>query len=136
MRTIIAALFLALLALGCTAQQQTTDNDIPAPPALPGSPQATEQPADVVEISMTARNWEFEPREIRVKQGQRVRITVTAEDVAHGVGIQGYTENVRLNAGETKTLEFTADKPGTFTYYCNVPCGTGHRDMRGTLYVE
>ncbi|MBI2142646.1 cytochrome C oxidase subunit II, partial [Candidatus Woesearchaeota archaeon] len=29
-----------------------------------------------------------------------------------------------------------ADKPGTFTAYCTVPCGAGHPDMKAKLVVE
>lgn len=85
---------------------------------------------------MQARNWEFEPSEVRVKKGDRVKITVTSEDVAHGIGIEGYDASVKLGAGETATLEFVADKSGEFRMYCNVFCGEGHRQMTAQLIVE
>ena len=32
-------------------------------------------------------------------------------------------------------VEFTADKAGTFNFYCNNYCGQGHPDMSGVLVV-
>jgi cytochrome c oxidase subunit II len=102
--------------------------------ATPARPEVTA--SNVVELNLTAKDFEFSQKEIRVHQGDRVILHVTATDGNHGVGIQGYTESVQVNEGETKTLEFVADKAGNFTYYCNVPCGSGHRNMKGMLIVE
>jgi cytochrome c oxidase subunit II len=33
------------------------------------------------------------------------------------------------------TLRLTPDKTGTFTFACDVFCGSGHEDMTGTLIV-
>jgi heme/copper-type cytochrome/quinol oxidase subunit 2 len=103
--------------------------------ATPTTPEVTVA-GNVVELNLTAKDFEFSQKEIRVRQGDRVILHVTATDGDHGVGIQGYTESIQVNEGETKTLEFVADKAGNFTYYCNVPCGSGHRNMKGMLIVE
>jgi cytochrome c oxidase subunit 2 len=34
------------------------------------------------------------------------------------------------------TVEFVADKAGTFTFSCSVYCGKGHRGMKGELVVS
>jgi heme/copper-type cytochrome/quinol oxidase subunit 2 len=85
---------------------------------------------------MTADEFTFTPDTIRVKKGDRVRIHLTSLDNGHGIGMQGYTQHIEVGAGQTKTLEFVADKSGNFTFYCNVFCGSGHRDMKGMLIVE
>ena len=41
----------------------------------------------------------------------------------------------RWQCFETKKVEFVADKAGTFSFRCSVPCGSGHQLMQGTLVV-
>ena len=65
-----------------------------------------------------------------------MRITATSEDVQHGFAISEYGINQTINPGEQTVIEFTADKNGSFTYYCSIFCGMGHRSMKGTLIVE
>lgn len=88
------------------------------------------------EIIMTARKWSFEPSEVRVSLGETVRFTITNEDVDHGFAIPTLGVNQFIGAGETVSVEFTADKAGRHTFFCNVFCGSGHGGMRGTLIVE
>jgi cytochrome c oxidase subunit II len=38
-------------------------------------------------------------------------------------------------SGEPVTLEFVADKAGTFGFSCSEYCGSGHSSMRGRLVV-
>ena len=74
--------------------------------------------------------------EIKVNEGDTVKLTITSIDVAHGFAITAFGVNSRLNPGQTTTVEFVADKKGTFTFFCSVKCGTGHPGMKGTLIVE
>ena len=73
-----------------------------------------------MEIFSAAKNWEFEPNTITVKKGDSVAITVHSIDVAHGFALPDFGVSQRLNAGDEVTVEFTADKKGTFTFFCNV----------------
>ena len=98
---------------------------------------AAQEPAgEVKEIEVTAKKWEFTPDPIRVNLGDRVRLKITSIDVAHGFDLADFGISQRLNPGVTETVEFTADKKGSFTFFCNVQCGSGHGGMRGTLIVE
>lgn len=89
-----------------------------------------------VVIHMTAKRYEFNPSVINVKQGEHVRLIVTALDRTHGIKIPGYGINRRLNKGAPVTIEFTANKAGTFPFHCSVWCGFGHRRMKGKLIVK
>ena len=54
----------------------------------------------------------------------------------HNFTVDEFNARTRqINAGETDTIQFTADKAGTFEYYCNVG---NHREMGmvGKLIVE
>jgi nitrous oxide reductase len=86
-------------------------------------------------IDVKARKFEFDPAMIVVKQGEKVRLKVTSEDVMHGIGITDYSIDRKLPPGETQVVEFTADKPGRHHFHCSVYCGDGHGDMHGELVV-
>lgn len=77
---------------------------------------------------------------IEVKQGDKVVIHLTNidldEDITHGFGINNYNLNMEVQPGETKTLEFIADKAGTFPIYCTNFCSALHQEMTGYLLVS
>ena len=107
-------------------------------PEQPSSPVA-EQPAEsnVKEFTITAKQWEFDVKEIRVKKGDRVKIHVKSLDVRHGFIIPQYNVNAnQIKPGQDADIEFVASREGTWAYFCSVPCGEGHKDMRGNLVVE
>ena len=86
-------------------------------------------------IKMAALDFKFEPSTIVVRQGEKVRLEVTSEDVTHGIGIEGYEIDRKLEPGKTEVIAFTAVKSGRHHFYCSVYCGTGHGDMQGVLIV-
>lgn len=90
---------------------------------------------EVKTFTMTAQTWSFEPSTITVKKGDQVRLNITSVDVEHGFALGAYGINVTLPPNTTKTIEFSADKVGTFKFSCSVFCGAGHSDMDGTLVV-
>jgi cytochrome c oxidase subunit 2 len=92
--------------------------------------------ADVHEIRMTAKKYEFSPSSIHVKKGERVRLLITAADHDHGFKLPAFDIQQELKKGETTTVEFTADKAGTFRFACSHVCGFGHRGMKAELVVE
>jgi cytochrome c oxidase subunit 2 len=122
---VMSVLFALFLLAACTAEKSIEQSIIEPKPE-----------GRTVQIDMIAKNWAFEPNEIRVKKGDHVKINVQSTDVAHGIGIEGYAESVKFDAGASAVLEFTADKVGEFRFYCNVFCGEGHRSMAGKLIVE
>lgn len=89
-----------------------------------------------VEINMTAKQWEFVPGTVTVNKGDTVILHITSTDVAHGIGMPQFGVSEDLPPGETVTVTFVADKEGTYTFFCNVYCGSGHREMKGTLVVK
>lgn len=97
-----------------------------------GSPQGSE----VREFKMTAKKYQFDPAVITVKQGDKVRLIITATDRDHGFKLDEYGINQKLKKDDPATVEFTADKPGTFVFRCSEFCGFGHPRMKGKLVVE
>jgi len=98
--------------------------------------QEPEELPPVKEFSVTAKRWDFDPGVITVNEGDMVKMSVRSIDVSHGIAISQFGVSERLSPGETVDIEFTADKAGTYSFFCTVPCGSGHGSMRGTLIVE
>ncbi len=87
------------------------------------------------EFVVVAKRFSFEPATLSVQKGDRVRLTLKSADVAHGLAISEYGVDLRAGAGGQNTVEFTADKEGTFNFACSVYCGGGHLEMGGKLVV-
>ncbi len=90
----------------------------------------------VKEFVVTGANFKYNPSQIRVSKGDRVKITFIADDMMHDFVIDELSIRTNiLRKGQSETLEFTADNVGTFTYYCSVG---SHRalGMEGKLIVE
>jgi len=87
-------------------------------------------------IRVTAKQWEWQPAEIRVKKDERVVLEIANLDVPHGFSIPDLQVNELLPPGRTTRIEITATKVGRFDFVCSVICGRGHSSMRGVLVVE
>lgn len=91
---------------------------------------------DVKEFTVTAKSWAFDPGTITVHKGDKVRLKITSVDVTHGFKLEDFNVKLNLEPGKTQIVEFVADKAGTFSFFCSVYCGEGHRQMKGQLVVE
>lgn len=88
------------------------------------------------EIQVTAKKYEFNPKEIKVHQGDHVKLVITALDHDHGFKVGAFQVDQLLKKGKATTVEFVADKVGTFPFECSHFCGLGHGRMKGKLVVE
>lgn len=86
-------------------------------------------------IKVVAKKFEFVPGEIRVKKGEAVTFHFTAPEVPMGFNLADFNLRTDIVPGKASTLQFTPDKTGSFTFLCDVFCGSGHEDMSGTLIV-
>ena len=144
MRKIILFLVLSIFLVSACAQQKPEEligGGTPVSQQVPADDKQVEEKVvapsgEVKEFKITAKQFQFEPSTIEVSKGDRVRLIVTSTDVPHGIAISEYNINERLNPGEPVTIEFTADKEGTFTAFCSVFCGSGHSGMKGKIIVK
>ncbi len=88
------------------------------------------------EIQMTAKKYQFNPNTLTVKKGEHVKLVITATDRDHGFKLEAFSINQKLKKGVPTTIEFDADKVGTFPFQCSEFCGLGHGRMKGKLIVE
>ena len=87
-------------------------------------------------IDVIAKKWEFVPSTIEVNQGDNVELNVKSIEGTHGFSLPDYDINERLPLDKTVQIKFVANKKGTFTFACSVPCGSGHGSMIGKLIVR
>lgn len=145
---IIGVIALAVVGIGAAmllknAPSQTTapmtqTQVTQAPAETTSDPNATGSAvsAETKEFTVTGVNFKFDPKIITVKKGDKVKITFKSLGGFHDFVIDEL--NVRtpvVETGKDAIVEFTADKIGTFEYYCSVG---KHRAMGmvGTLTVE
>jgi len=89
----------------------------------------------VKEITVTNSGMTFTQKTLTVKKGDRVKVTFKNTGGMHDLRIDGYNVGTDvIQANQEDSFEFTADKTGSFEYYCSVG---NHRaqGMKGTLTV-
>lgn len=92
--------------------------------------------ADVKEVMVEGSPFKFVPTEIKVKKGQTVKVIFKNVAGMHDFVVDEFKARTKvIKASETDTIQFVADKAGTFEYYCSVG---NHRamGMKGNLIVE
>ncbi len=117
-----------------------TDGTTPTPPEAPtfdptDTEATTEDAGQVKEFVVSGGEFYYEPSTLMVKKGDTVRIVFKNADGFHDFVIDELgVATKKINDGQTDIVEFTADKVGSFEYYCSVG---KHRQMgmKGTLTV-
>jgi plastocyanin len=96
--------------------------------------------ADVLERlpAVETERFEFVQQEIRVRAGELVMLRLVNADAAtHSFDIDEFDVHTLMPANATAITIFTADKPGTYTFYCAPHYDKGNgQGMKGTLIVE
>lgn len=99
-----------------------------------------ERKGNNVIVRMTASGAEFGLQEVRVKKGNRVTVIVTSQeeisDLGHGFALSDHNISFVINPLQTKSVTFTADKPGVYWAYCTNFCHAMHLEMRMRFIVE
>jgi heme/copper-type cytochrome/quinol oxidase subunit 2 len=90
----------------------------------------------VREFTLSGNRYAFSPSSLTVNRNDLVKITFTAQDIPHSFTIDDYRIVKRAGAGQAVTFEFRADRPGAFTFYCNLSLDEKCKDMKGTLTVK
>lgn len=91
---------------------------------------------NVKEFTIEGKPFSFTPNEIRVKEGDTVRINFRNMEGFHDWTLDEFNVKTKqIQAGEVDTVEFVANKKGTFEFYCSVG---NHRQMGmvGKFLVE
>lgn len=109
---------------------------------IPTESQPTSEPTaaitdkNVKTITVEAGSFYYKPNVINVKKGDTVKIVMTAKDMSHNFNIDELAVTMPLTKmGTSSTVEFTANKTGTFEYYCSVGRHRANGQV-GKLIVE
>lgn len=134
---IFLILIVSLLLIGCTTSRDISVNTN-SPISVVTNTQVNNQTpvANLKEFTVHGSSFKFDPSEIKVKKGDRVKINFISDDVGHNLLIDELNVRTRvLSGGNAQSIEFVADKEGSFDMYCSVG---SHRDlgMVGKFIVE
>lgn len=114
-----------------TASKNPASSDTATP-----SDAEMEMSGEMVEFGVNGKNFSFSPSTIRVKKGDMVTINFKNTGGFHDFTIDEFdVKTAQIQDGQSETVTFTADKSGTFNFYCSVG---QHRanGMEGQLIVE
>jgi cytochrome c oxidase subunit 2 len=87
-------------------------------------------------IAVTAKKFTYDPSEIHLKVGEAVVLELKSLDVVMGFNCPDFKVRSDVPPGKVTRVELKPDKAGTFPFFCDVFCGSGHEDMNGTFIVE
>lgn len=139
---LIAVLGIVLVGGIIFMQSRSPQPQSQAPSAVPTSQAVMEEASpsaaqgNTVEVTVEGSPFKFGPNEIKAKKGDTVKITFKNTGGFHDFTLPDFTVATKqLSEGQEETVEFVADKAGTFEYYCSVG---NHRamGMTGKLIVE
>ncbi len=139
MKRVMISLFIILILIlfGCgKAETQQVQQDVSQPVVEETMPVEVTQESNAIvdneilketskpqvkEFTVHGASFEFDKQEIRVKKGDKVRITYISDDIGHDLVIDELGVRTKIIAkGQTEVLEFIADKVGEFVMYCSV----------------
>jgi len=98
------------------------------------APASAKTDADIRKFLIEAKGGEFIPSTVIVRQGDSVRIEVTAVDREYDFIQPDYGLRAVMRRGETKTIAFGATAPGKFIFYCE-RCGGPAKGPIGEIVV-
>jgi len=101
-------------------------------------------PANALEIYVVGKQWMWkvqhpegarEINELHVPVGQRIKLTMTSQDVIHSFFIPDFRVKQDVLPNRYTTLWFEAKTPGRYHLFCAEYCGTKHSGMIGWVYA-
>lgn len=92
------------------------------------------QPKEKV-IRIDAKRFDYTPGELTLKKGEPVILELTSRDVLMGFNLPDFDLRADMVPDKVTRVRFVPDKTGSFTFLCDIFCGTKHEEMNGRLTV-
>ena len=86
-------------------------------------------------IKVTAERYHFTPDRIQLKKGEAVILEFTGTDTPMGFNAPAFKARANILPDMPAQVQFTPDKAGEFTFFCDIVFGSGHKDMHGVIVV-
>jgi cytochrome c oxidase subunit 2 len=99
-----------------------------------GYTQVAAQPKARV-IKIVAKRFDYTPGNFKLKKGEPVILELTSADVLMGFNLPDFNLRADIVPDKVTRVRFVPDKTGTFTFLCDIFCGTKHEEMNGKLTV-
>ena len=92
------------------------------------------QPKEKV-IRIDAKRFDYTPGELTLKKGEAVILELTSRDVLMGFNLPDFNLRADMVPDKVTRVRFVPDKTGSFTFLCDIFCGSKHEEMNGRLTV-
>lgn len=99
---------------------------------LVGYAETANTDANLPVIAIKASRFHYQPDKITLKKGQTVLLEIAATDHAHGFAVPELGLRVDAPQGQAVRVKLMPSKIGSFSFHCDIFCGTGHEDMAVT----
>jgi cytochrome c oxidase subunit 2 len=101
-------------------------------------------PPNCYDLRVTAKQWSWNfiypngyvDDNLHVPAGEPVRLTMSSEDVIHGLWIPALRVKMDVVPGRYTSVWFQADQPGTYDLLCTEYCGDNHSNMLASVVVQ
>jgi cytochrome c oxidase subunit 2 len=87
-------------------------------------------------VTITARQFAYEPAQVTLKRGEPVTLELRSQDRRHGFKAPGLALRADVEAGQAVRLRLVPESAGRFAFVCDVFCGDNHDEMDGAIVVE
>ena len=87
-------------------------------------------------IEIHAKRFSFTPAQITLTKGEKATLSLTADDVTHGLVIPDLGVNVTIPKSKVTKVDVTPQQTGTFHGECGHFCGVGHASMTFSVEVK
>ena len=92
------------------------------------------QPEEKV-IRIDAKHFDYTPGELTLKKGEAVILELTSRDVLMGFKLPDFGPRADMIPDKVTRVRLVPDKTGSFTFLCDIFCGSKHEEMNGRLTV-
>lgn len=103
--------------------------------AMAGAAPVTASPPAEQVIKVTVKKFAFVPDGIRLKAGVPVILEFTPAEVLMGFNVPDLGVRTDIVPGKVTRLRLVPTKTGSFVFFCDIFCGSGHSEMTGTITV-
>jgi cytochrome c oxidase subunit 2 len=86
-------------------------------------------------IKISAKRFDYTPGQLTLKKGEPVIFEFTTRDVLMGFNLPDFNLRADIIPDKVTRVRFVPDRTGTFTFLCDIFCGTGHEQMQGSITV-